>query len=270
MADLLIQSPQKLDLEKDRIIKIPMKQFDTRTLVFKIYRNSIAVDLTDWNVNFLVGGSSCYVFQGNTKGVSKNGNTITIECVNNITLLPGEKRADLQLSKNGKVISTFSVILVVEPCALFGIKQEDNIAYTSLKDLLDKLNRAESSITDLINHNKTALEYINTLKSQIAIIQQFGDITAVKNQIDTVNSSLNSHINNQNIHVTKEQKKNWDNHINNQDIHITKSQKDKWDAYEAKIIELTNIIDNILYKDAVVIDDEGNFIIDDEGNTIIV
>ena len=54
------------------------------------------------------------------------------------------------------------------------------------------------------------------------------------------------------------------------DIHVTKAQKDKWDAYEAKITELTNIIDNILFKDAFVVDDEGNFIVDDEGNSIIV
>lgn len=245
MADLLTQSPIKLDLEKDRIVKIPMKQFDTRTLIFKIYRNSIAVDLTDWNVEFLVGGSNCYVVQGNSKGVSKSGSTITVESVNNITLLPGEKRADLQLSRNGKVISTFSVILVVEPCALFGIKQEDNIAYTSLKDLMDKLSTAESSITDLINYNKTALEYINTLKSQIAIIQQFGDITAVKNQIDIVNSNLNAHINNQDIHVTKEQKNNWNKHIDDEDVHVTKEQKSIWNLTANNLKEVIEIIERM-------------------------
>lgn len=264
MADLLTQSPIKLDLEKDRIVKIPMKQFDTRTLVFKIYRNSISVDLTDWNVEFLVGGSNCYVVQGNGKGVSKNGNTITVESVNNITLLPGEKRADLQLTKNGKVISTFSVILVVDPCSLFGIKQEDNIAYTSLKDLLDKLNKAESSITDLINYNKTALEYINTLKEQIKIIQQFGDITAVKTQIDTVNSNLNSHINNQNIHVTQMQKDNWNSHIKNEDVHVTQMQKNTWDLAVLNVEQLIKIIDKL--NKGYLIDESGGAYLDENSD----
>lgn len=54
------------------------------------------------------------------------------------------------------------------------------------------------------------------------------------------------------------------------DIHVTKELKDKWNAYETKITELINIIDNYVYADACVVDDDNNNVVNDDSNAVIV
>lgn len=251
MEDLLTQSPIKLDLEKPRIIKIPIMQFDTRKFVFKIYRNNIALDLTGYSIEFHAGGTNCYVIQNESKGVSKNKNIVYVDCINNISILPGEKESALMIFYRGKVISTFKIIISVDKSPLFGIEQSENIAYTSFSDLIEKLAVAEDNVTSLIQYTQIAANYINTLKSQITTIQNFGDINAVKAEIEQVNFDFKKH-------------------INNKDIHLSENDRENLNNYGDILKSIINILDNHVIGGAFVKDDEGNNVVDDDGNKIII
>jgi len=49
----------------------------------------------------------------------------------------------------------------------------------------------------------------------------------------TVQTNLDAHTSNADIHVTKPDKSKWNNHVDNGDIHVTKAQKDNWDSKAA-------------------------------------
>ena len=52
----------------------------------------------------------------------------------------------------------------------------------------------------------------------------------VQADVDAKAVTVNSHIANADIHVTKADKTKWDGHVANADIHVTAAQKAAWDA----------------------------------------
>ena len=56
------------------------------------------------------------------------------------------------------------------------------------------------------------------------------DDVARKAEVDKVQTNLDTHTGNADIHVTKPDKNKWNNHVDNPDIHVTKAQKDNWDS----------------------------------------
>lgn len=116
-----------------------------------------------------------------------------------------------------------------------------------------------SVIIYLWNTNNTASNLNSALNASIG-------------NANTSKSSLDNSIGNAEQTILDLQQTNsvYTEHVNNMDIHVTKELKDKWNAYETKITELINIIDNYVYADACVVDDDNNNIVDDDSNAVIV
>ncbi len=266
---ITVLTPIRLDVKQDSYIyPRPVKQNDTITLNFSVWDDNVSADLSKF---------TCLLKANKAKGkgyeirdATISGNNVSIKCPSSITQFAGELLLELCFidSANKLQKSSFNIIIEVQPTILATNDKGDlpECIITVAEKLDENLRDIEATVQKAETTNKTLTNTINN-----------ADITNsnLNNSISTGNTlkgNLDNSIatGNQTIEDLKDANGDYTNHIENMDIHVTKAQKDKWDAYEAKITELTNIIDNILYKDSVVIDDEGNFIVDDEGNSIIV
>lgn len=192
---------------------------------------------------------------------------VHIQCKSTLTQLSGKLLLELFFTKNGMQKTTFDVEIEVEKSVLGNPDGSvPECIITPLEDLNENLAKISESITNataaknaLDNSTNAAKSINSTLNTTIT------NAINIKNKLDSSVETAN-----ETIDELKKTNSNYTSHINNSDIHVTKIEKDKWNSYEAKIIELTTIVDEFIFKDAIVIDDEGNIIVDDEGNTIIV
>ena len=268
MAITVLQ-PIRIDVKQDTYIyPRAVKQNDTLTLNFSIWDDNVSADLSRFTCLLKANKSKGKGYE--IRDATISGNNVSIKCPSSITQFAGELLLELCFidSANKLQKSSFNIIIEVQPSVLA---------------TNDKGDLPQCIITVAENLDKNLADISETVqKAEIAN----RTLTTTVNNANSANSTLNTSISNANnikgnldssiatgkqtIEDLKNVNGDYTKHINNMDIHVTKAQKDKWDAYEAKITELTNIIDNILFKDAFVVDDEGNFVVDDEGNSIIV
>lgn len=259
----------KIDLKEDRaIINEECKQNDTLTFFFDVYDNYASADLNNLYC-LLVANKSGKYYEIRDVDINVTGNKVKAKCPNSITQIAGILKLELWFLDNTNSLkkSSFNINIKVKPSVL--ADSNGNVGETIITPLqnLDKnlleltgkiaeANNINNTLTSTTNNANSANSTLvsNTSKANTTNTTLVTSTTEAKNTIDELK--------NVNGEYTQ--------HIKNLDIHVTKVQKDKWDAYEARIAELTNIIDDVLYKDAVVIDDEGNIIVDDEENTIII
>ena len=240
---------------KDRIFIPPKacKQTDTLILDFQIWDGSILADLEGWSCMLKANKDDGKAYEINDATIIVVDSRVHIQCKSTLTQLSGKLLLELFFTKNGMQKTTFDVEIEVEKSVLGNPDGSvPECIITPLEDLNENLAKISESIT-----NATAAK--NALDTTIT------NAINIKNKLDSSVETAN-----ETIDELKKTNCNYTSHINNSDIHVTKIEKDKWNSYEAKIIELTTIVDEFIFKDAIVIDDEGNIIVDDEGNTIIV
>lgn len=254
---------------KDRVFIPPKacKQADTLILDFQIWDGSVLADLTGWACMLKANKNNGKAYEVDDTIIIISDSRVHIQCKSTLTQLSGKLLLELFFTKNGMQKTTFNIEIEVDKSVL---GNSDGTVPECIITPLEKLDENLAKISESINNAnaaKTALD-------------------SSTNTANSINSTLNSTINTANtsksnldlsvsegkatIEDLKKTNSEYTQHIKNMDIHVTLEQKKKWDAYEAKITELTSIIDEFIFKDATVIDDEGNIIVDDEGNTIIV
>lgn len=254
---------------KDRIF-IPTKsckQADTLILDFQIWDGSVLADINGWACMLKANKNNGMGYQIEESQVTASNSTIHIECKSTLTQFAGKLLLELFFSKNGLQKTSFNIEIQVEKTVL---GNSDGTVPECIITPLEKLDENLAKISESINNAnaaKTSLDSSTNIANNVN-----ATLGSSINIANTSKGNLDSSISSGKATIDELKKTNsaYTDHINNTDIHVTKTQKDKWDAYEAKIQELTTIIDDVLYKDAVVVDDEGNTIIDDEENTIIV
>lgn len=254
---------------KDRIFIPPKacKQTDTLILDFQIWDGSILADLEGWSCMLKANKDNGKAYEINDATIIVVDSRVHIQCKPTLTQLSGKLVLELFFTKNGMQKTTFDIEIEVEKSVLGNPDGSvPECIITPLEDLNENLAKISESITNA-NAAKNALDNsTNAAKSINSTLNTtVTNSNNIKNKLD---SSVE--IANETIDELKKTNSNYTSHINNSDIHVTKIEKDKWNAYEAKIIELTTIVDEFIFKDAIVTDDEGNIIVDDEGNTIIV
>lgn len=266
---ITVLNPIRIDVKQDNYVyPYKVKQNDTLTLNFSVWDDNVYADLSNYICLLKINKNKGKGYE--IRDATINGNNVSIKCPSSVTQFAGELLMELCFidSVNSMQKSSFNITIEVEKQILATNDSGDlpGCIITASEHLDENLIKVEGAIqkaeaenTKLTNTISTA----NTTNDNLNTSISTGN--TLKNNLDNSISAGN-----QTIEELKKTNSQYTEHIKNMDIHVSKEQKDKWDAYEARITELTNIIDNILYKDAVVIDDEGNFIVDDEGNTIIV
>lgn len=254
---------------KDRIFIPPKacKQTDTLILDFQIWDGSVLADLEGWSCMLKANKDGGKAYEINDATIIVVDSRVHIQCKSTLTQLSGKLLLELFFTKNGMQKTTFDIEIEVEKSVLGNPDGSvPECIITPLEDLNENLAEISESITNataaknaLDNSTNAAKSINSTLNTTIT------NANNIKNKLDSSVETAN-----ETIDELKKTNSNYTSHINNSDIHVTKIEKDKWNAYEAKIIELTTVIDEFIFKDAIVIDDEGNIIVDDEGNIIIV
>lgn len=259
----------KIDLKEDRaLINEECKQNDTLTFFFDVYDNYASANLDGLSC-LLVANKGGKYYEIRDVDIIITGNKVKVKCPNSITQIAGILRLELWFLDNTNSLkkSSFDIKIKIKPSVL--ADSNGNVGetiVTPLQNLDSKLIELTGKIAEAKAANNTLTNTTGDAKNtNSALISNTAKAESTNSTIVTNTTEAKT-----TIDELKKTNSAYTDHINNVDIHVTKTQKDKWDAYEAKIQELTTIIDDVLYKDAVVVDDEGNTIIDDEENTIIV
>lgn len=254
-GDIFEFPTKKLDLKRDKDIVINCKQLDDIILSFDVYDNGKKVDISDYSVQLIGGIGNNLVIT--SKGINKSGNNVKVQCPRQLTFVPGEVLSEFKFTKNGKQKRSFNVTINVQKCVEGSV--ESGIIVSVLNDLDNAINKADSLNTDLIKNIINGNELNNNLLNNVNIASPIN--RSLKENIPFAQELVNK-ITDKNSDINK--------HINNSDIHVTKEQKEKWDHYSEMIINLASIIDKYIFDNANVVDDDGNNVIDDYGNTVIL
>lgn len=245
-------------------------QGDTLIIDVPVLDNSVMADLTGYtcvmNTN-KADGKGYDIARQCTVTVS-NGN-IHVECPSSLTQFAGNLSIQFRLNNptTGLQKSTFEINMKVNKSNIADTNGNvPAVIITQLEDLTNKLNQiaqaiqnANSANTTLTNNTGIANSTNNTLVSNTS-------------KADTTNSNLISNTTEAKSTIDELKKTNsaYTDHIKNLDIHVTKAQKDKWDSYETRLTELINIVDDYIYKDTIVTDDNNENVTDDDNENVIM
>lgn len=259
----------RIDVKQDTYIyPRTVKQNDTLTLNFSVWDDNISADLSSYRCLLKVNKSNGKGYE--IRNATITNNNVSIKCPSSVTQFAGELLLELCFidATNNLQKTSFNIIIEVQKqilatnnsgdlpeCIITAAEKLD----ADLMKVEDAIQRAETENIKLTNTITTAntsnLNLINTISKGNTLKTDLDESIITGNEV---------------IEDLKKTNSKYTDHINNVDIHVTKLQKDKWDAYEAKIKELTSIIDNVIYADANVIDDNNNLVIDDDNNTVII
>lgn len=260
---------KKIDFKNNKELYLKCKQLDDIYLNFEVYNDGSPINVEGYFIEIRAkNGDNLLVISD--EGITKNRNIVTIECSRDITSKSGETVIELRFSNaDGKQKRTFNILLDVESCI------PDNFDSKLVISALDKL---DILVDKAVKMNEDLERNINNFGDQTEIIAGYEercknmikDLETTMDGLTVTLKDIKSDIKKAEDLIKTLNDTEYLQHIKNEDIHVTKSQKNKWDNYDLKIKEIINILDNELFKNSTVIDDEGTEITDDEGNIIIV
>lgn len=174
-----------IDLYRQNYSPIKLKQSDTTKLTFNVFTNGVAANLTGHSfvLNFLKADSTLVIQNTNFDTTNIASGIVKITLVDDCTRVAGSSKMELQIKKDGNLISNFSIDVNVE-CALL-----DNTPSQNKNTLIEELNSAID-------------EGVLTLNDLNAWLTTHADITNLDNRMDAAESSLAdkaniSYVNNQ-------------------------------------------------------------------------
>jgi len=254
---------------KDRIFIPPKacKQADTLILDFQIWDGSVLADLTGWSCMLKANKNGGKAYEIDDSTIIIVDSRVHIQCKSTLTQLSGKLLIELFFTKNGMQKTTFNIEIEVDKSVL---GNSDGTVPECIITPLENLNENLAKISESINNANVAKIALDSSTNTANNANSTLNYTI--NSADTSKSNLDSSISTgkETIEELKKTNSAYTDHINNLDIHVTKMQKDKWDAYESRIIELTNIVDDYIYRDAIVTDDDGNNVTDDNNENVIM
>lgn len=254
---------------KDRIFIPPKvcKQTDTLILDFQIWDGSILADLKDWSCMLKANKDNGKAYEINDATIIVADSRVHIQCNSTLTQLSGKLVLELFFTKDGMQKTTFDIEIEVEKSVLGNPDGSvPECIITPLENLNENLAKISESIKNA-NDAKTALDSSTNIANNInsALNSTITNANNIKNELD---SSVE--IANETIEELKKTNSEYTEHIKNLDIHVTKTQKDKWDSYETRLTELINIVDDYIYKDTIVTDDNNENVTDDDNENVIM
>lgn len=265
-----------IDLKnEDNILSGKCKQGDTLTFNFNVFDNGVNADLSNLSM-LLKANKDNKGYEIRDTGITINGNIVKVKCPASITQYAGDLRLELCFmnTASGLQKSSFDILIKVKKSVIGNadgtvpvvIMTQLEQLNTNLAQIAGRVDEAKAINNTLTTTNNTANSTNSTLNATInSANTSITNVAGAKANLDSsiaIANDLKAELLNQNSSINQ--------HINNFDIHVTKVEKDKWNAYETKVTELTNIIDNYIYLDAFVTDDNDNNVTDDNENTVII
>lgn len=243
------------------------KQNDTLIFDFQVFDGSILADVNGWSCMLKADKNNGMGYQVEEAKVTASNSNIHIECESTLTQFAGTLLLELFFTKNGLQKTSFDIEIIVRKSVL---GNSDGTVPECIITPLQKLDENLTKISESINNAnaaKTALD--NSINTANNINSTLGSTI---NTANTSKSNLDSSISSGKATIDELKKTNsaYTDHIKNLDIHVTKTQKDKWDSYETRLTELINIVDDYIYKDTIVTDDNNENVTDDDNENVIM
>lgn len=245
--------PIKTDLKsKTYNTSTPCKQCDTLILEFDIFDNSMMADLTGFVCDLRANkgdGKGYQIISGVT--VTTSTGRATIKCPTSLTQFAGKLLIELTFTNamEGLQKTTFDIIVNVDKST---ITNDDGSAPVVIITALEQLNanlaqisgkvaEAQAINNTLTNTNSTANNSNNNLNNTInSANTSITNVAAAKSNLDSsinVANVLKAELLNENSAINQ--------HINNADIHVTKEQKDTWNLAVSNVAQIISILDRL-------------------------
>lgn len=254
---------------KDEVYILPLKckQCDTLIMDFQVWDGSLLADVNGWSCMLRANKNNGMGYQIEEAKVTAANSNIHIECKSTLTQFAGITLLELTFNKGNLQKTSFDIEILVRKSVL---GNSDGTVPECIITPLENLNENLAKISESINNaNATKIALDNSTNTANNVNST---LNSTINTANTSKSNLDSSISSGKATIDELKKTNsaYTDHIKNADIHVTKAEKDKWNAYETRIIELTNIVDDYIYKDAIVTDDDGNNVTDDDNENVIM
>ena len=196
-----------IDLKHKTICKEYCKQNDTLNLIFNVYDNGQAVDLTGFTaiLNCNINNTNQVI---KNSGILINGNKITIfDKEKYITTLGENVKFELVLSKGDVQKTSFNVSLEIEKSVLTTTGHLEEVTITALTNLQDQLNQASETIQKLETANNSVSDKIDKLTTENTKAQtNYDNLKNVNDNLSDLveaNTTATTNINNLTIENNK-------------------------------------------------------------------
>lgn len=267
--------PIKTDLKnKSYNASQACKQCDTLILDFDIFDNSVMADLTGFVCDLRANkgdGKGYQIISGVTVIISA-GKAI-IKCPTSLTQFAGLLKLELTFTDtvNSLQKTTFDINIQVDKSVM---SNSDGSAPLVIITALEELNKnlaqisskvsEATAINNTLTNTKNAADSANstlnlTINSANTSISNVGTAKANLDSSIGVANTLKAELLNENSVINQ--------HINNADIHVTKEKKDTWDLAVLHVTEIINILDKLTV--GTLDDENGEPWIDENGEQFI-
>ena len=162
-----------LDLYKQSYNNVKLKQSDTTKLTFNVLQNGVAANLSGHSfvLNFLKSDNTVVIQNTNFDTTNITSGIVKVTLVEDCVRVAGESKIELQIKKDGNLISNFSIDAVVESNLLNATSSQNK--NTILDDLLAAID-----------------EGVLTKAELDAWVTAHGDIANLDTRMDAAESSL--------------------------------------------------------------------------------
>lgn len=185
IRDILIN----VDLYKQNYNSIKLKQLDTTKITFNVLKNGVTTDLSGHSfiLNFLKSDSTVVIQNTNFDTTNISDGIVSVTLVDDCVSIAGESKIELQIKKDGNLISNFTIDVIVENALLDYVTSENK--NTIVEELNDAIGEGISTKTALENVIATAdtTTYatkgdINEVSEQLTENENYLDKYTIENQ----------------------------------------------------------------------------------------
>jgi hypothetical protein len=190
MSDIYTYEPQDLDLKESIKLRTDCSQLDTITLQFNIYNYDIAVDLSNFNIEFrgIKPDGNLY---SQAESITKVGNLLTINCSNELTSVIGRTTCEIRIYDNvGNQKSSYFIVINVSGL----VSDSDRIVSRTLIDSVEHLDNSINRAIDINNHFDNNIEEANTVSDTLATTTS--NASALNSSLETKNNTATTNITN--------------------------------------------------------------------------
>lgn len=265
-----------IDLKnEDNILSGKCIQGDTLTFNFNIWDGSVVADLS--NVTMLLkANKNNQGYEIRDTGITINGNIVKVKCPASITQYAGDLRLELCFmnTASGLQKSSFDILIKVKKSVIGNtdgtvptvIMTQLEQLNTNLAQISGRVDEAKAINNTLTTTNNTANSTNSTLNATInSANTSITNVAGAKANLDSsiaIANDLKAELLNENSTINQ--------HINNLDIHVTKAKKDNWDTNVLMTQQLLNLVDILMGNSTYLVTENSDNWVTETADTIIV
>ena len=237
------------------------RQNDTLILDLTVWDGSILADISGWSCQLKANKNNGMGFQVEEVEVNATNSNIHIKSENTLTQFGGPLALDFCFTKDGLQKTAFTIVINVI-CSVMG-----NVDGTVPECIITALQKLDENLAKL----SEAITACNSAK---------GEIDLSTNTAKIVNTTLITNTNKANISLTNlsncideaketiqellKANNKYTDHINNTHIHITEEERNNWNNSAALIKQLSDIISDLTI--GLYVDENDDYYADENGD----